>query len=90
MDTEAYKIQPARLSYEVRYGDNLSDRIAFASFELALAFYRGYNIGNNYAGHADDGPTLVNADNIDGADDSSPAAQRGLTQAEFDAVEEAG
>lgn len=95
MDTEAYKLRPATLNYEVRFGRSLHEKVAFATFELALAFYRGYlkcqdANGVNQERWTDDGPKLVNAANVDGAEDASAASQHGLTQAEWDALQEAG
>lgn len=95
MDSEVYKLTGPTPSYEVQFGYMCRERAAFTSFELALAFYRGYlqckghNGLRGYAHVLDDGPRLVNVDNIDGAPDASPAAQHGLTAAEWEQLENA-
>jgi hypothetical protein len=97
MDTEAYKLRPSTLSYEVRFGHSLHEKVAFATFELALAFYRGFEKARKETSRysqrtaANIGECcLVNAANIDGAEDASAASQHGLTQAEWDALQEVG
>ena len=93
MDPDAHKFHPAPLCYEVQFGYMCQQKVAFASFELALAFYRGYltcqsaNGQSDYA-DPDDGPRLVNVANIDGAPDAGPAAQHGLTAAEWEQLHE--
>jgi hypothetical protein len=77
------------MSYEVRYGYCNIERSRFASFAESLAFLRGLYIGQSqgrdvWRNH----PELVNTDNIDGADDASPAAQHGLTADEWERVQE--
>jgi len=79
--------------YEVQFGHCCNQKAAFASFELALAFYRGYERAqvahwNNNSARTDDGPRIVNVDNIDGADDAGEAAQHGLTAAEWEQLQD--
>ena len=77
------------LPYEVRHGYCNQNKVAFAEFALALAFLRGLVAGQEQGRDARRlHPELVNVDNIDGADDASRAAQRGLTEDELAAVEE--
>lgn len=82
--------------YQVQYGYCCREHTDFATFELALAFYRGYlESGRQRRSDPerllnDDGPRLVNTDNIDGAEDSSAASQHGLTTEEWDRVQEVG
>jgi len=96
MDSLTYKLTPAPLCYEVQFGYSCCHKVAFASFEMALAFYRGYlrcqapyrKVLGDPSGF-DDGPRLVNVANIDGAPDAGLAAQHGLTAAEWEALQDA-
>jgi hypothetical protein len=90
MDHEGYKIQPARLCYEVQFGWSCEEKEAFATFDDALLFYRGYHAANHREDDASEGCRIVNTDNIDGADDASSAAQHGLTADEWERVQEVG
>lgn len=93
MDTEVYKLH---LPYQVQYGYALEEHEAFATFDEAMTFYKGYlacqsqfTVLYKKAG-GDDGPSLVNIDNIDGAEDASAAAQHGLTAEQWERVQEVG
>ena len=93
MDSEVLKV---RLPFQVQYGAYLSDHVDFATFEEALTFYVGYTrcqqqfTLTDRRRIGDDGPSLVNIDNIDGAEDASAAAQHGLTAEEWERVQEVG
>ena len=85
--------------YELQFGYCCNEKIAFATFAEALAAYRGYlaraknsrREGSSRENcFSDDGPRLVNIDNIDGAEDSSAASQHGLTAEEYEQVQEVG
>jgi hypothetical protein len=81
------------LPYEVQFGYCCNEKVAFASFDFALTFLRGYLSCLRTNGRADDssddGPRIVNVDNIDGADDAGEAARHGLTIAEWEALQDA-
>jgi hypothetical protein len=79
---------PARLCYEVQFGYMCRQSAKFATFAEALAFLRGYNEARDV--QYSNAPRIVNTDNIDGADDASPAAQHGLTADEWERVQEVG
>src|SRR5690349_21041802 len=86
---EVYPAEP--FPYRVEFGYMCKSRVDFATFEEALAFYRGFSeaidrYGNHHA--PEDGPRLINHTNIDGADDASSAAQHGLTADEWERVQE--
>ena len=79
--------------YHVEFGYCLQEFEAFATFEEALVFYRGYltaQMKHCEGPSLDAGPKLVNPDNIDGAEDASVAAQHGLTRDEWERVEAVG
>ncbi len=66
------------LPYVVEFGSALHERVRFATFELALAFYRGYSAAksahwNERQSHMDDGPRLRNIDRADGSEDGNPS-----------------
>lgn len=78
--------------FRVEYGYRCERGFDFATFYLALAFYRALvgsvrlspELQKKYE------PRLVNIDNIDGAEDSSAAAQHGLTAEQWEQVEAVG
>jgi hypothetical protein len=71
-----------KLPYEVLSSRSDGCLASFATFELALAYYRGYveacGIRN--------APRVVNIDRVDGAEDSR--CRDGLTEAERATIEE--
>lgn len=86
---------PKRFPYRVEYGYMCQEHTDFATFELALAFYRGYRTCLKENGESDyakieGGPRLIDIDNMDGAEDSSAASQHGLTAEEYEQVQNAG
>lgn len=84
------------LPYRCEFGYMCQQHVDFATFDEALLFYRGYAAAKKLTDHAlrqssirpfDDGPRIVNTDNIDQADDAKPWAYAGLTEAEWDEVQ---
>jgi hypothetical protein len=77
--------------YRVEHGRGLEAFGEFATFAEALAYFQGVHWGYFYS-NATGGveARIVNTDNIDGADDASPAAQHGLTEQEWERVQEIG
>ena len=70
------------MSFEVQWGWCCSQRISFASFDMALSFYRALS-------RKEPSARLVNVDNIDGAEGASLAAQHGLTREQWEALQDA-
>ena len=68
------------MPFEVQWGWCCSRCVSFATFGAALSFYRALSESN---------ARLVNVNNIDGAEDASPAAQHGLTREQWEQVEAA-
>lgn len=75
--------------FRVEFGYSLAEGVNFATFELALAFYRGFvmavdSVAEQPKRHQ---PRLVNIDNLDGSEDARNGGT-GLTDEEREAVEE--
>jgi hypothetical protein len=70
--------------YRCEYGYMCQSRVDFATFAEALAYYRGFRRGSCL-----NRPEIriINHTNIDGADDAKPWAQAGLTEDEWEQIE---
>jgi len=84
MDTEVYKVQPARMCYEVQFGTYCAATSPFATFAEALAFYRGFKIGDRGRSRPLD-LRIVNTERADGSEDGN---ETGLSDEEREAIEE--
>jgi hypothetical protein len=88
MDTDHVKFRPAaKLPYEILSARSDGCLAAFATFDLALAYYRGYveAIGRCFTRPAL--PRVVNTDRRDGSEDGNDS---GLSDEEREALEAIG
>lgn len=84
-------VQPTKLIYEVLSGRSTGVLAAFASFDLARAYYRGYceaaRRHNERSGLSSYLPRIVNTERADGSEDGN---ESGLSEDERNAIDEIG
>lgn len=85
-DEPAAQVSPEETPYEVQYGYHCARTAQFATFDLALAFYRGYIAARDYLAEEPrkHSVRIVNTAKHDGG------KHHGLTEDERAAIEEVG
>jgi len=71
-----------KLPYTVEFGPFCSQKVEFAEFGYALAFYKGFKAGRTYDRNWEDGPRIVNYDRAE-------LGNSGLTKDEREALSNA-